>query len=61
MRGASQLKYMAGGGVSSMYGSIDVTEGSGPLSYFYGAAPPVTLGFLSHRFKYKRFLWLEMS
>ncbi|CNH45671.1 prolidase [Yersinia enterocolitica] len=28
MRGASQLKYMAGGGVSSMYGSIDVTEGS---------------------------------
>ncbi|CRX85956.1 amidohydrolase family protein [Yersinia enterocolitica] len=28
MRGASQLKYMAGGGVSSMYDSIDVTEGS---------------------------------
>ncbi|MCB5309804.1 metal-dependent hydrolase family protein [Yersinia massiliensis] len=30
MRGASQLKYMAGGGVSSMYDSIDVTEGSVP-------------------------------
>lgn len=28
MRGASQLKYMAGGGVVSMYDSIDVTEGS---------------------------------
>lgn len=30
MRGASQLKYMAGGGVASMYDSIDVTEGSIP-------------------------------
>ncbi|MBB1200622.1 amidohydrolase family protein [Enterobacteriaceae bacterium 89] len=28
MRGASQLKYMAGGGVASMYDSISVTEGS---------------------------------
>ena len=28
MRGASQVKYMAGGGVSSMYDGIDVTEGS---------------------------------
>ncbi|CND30614.1 prolidase [Yersinia frederiksenii] len=30
MRGASQLKYMAGGGVASMYDSISVTEGSVP-------------------------------
>ena len=30
MRGASQLKYMAGGGVASMYDSISVTEGSIP-------------------------------
>lgn len=28
MRGASQIKYMAGGGVASMYDGIDVTEGS---------------------------------
>lgn len=28
MRGASQLKYMAGGGVASMYDSVSVTEGS---------------------------------
>ncbi|WP_300000349.1 amidohydrolase family protein [uncultured Cedecea sp.] len=28
MRGASQIKYMAGGGVSSLYDGIDVTEGS---------------------------------
>lgn len=30
MRGASQIKYMAGGGVASMYDGIDVTEGSVP-------------------------------
>ncbi len=30
MRGASQLKYMAGGGVASFYDAIDVTEGSVP-------------------------------
>ncbi|MFC0225563.1 metal-dependent hydrolase family protein [Serratia aquatilis] len=30
MRGASQLKYMAGGGVASMYDALDVTEGSVP-------------------------------
>ena len=28
MRGASQIKYMAGGGVASLYDGIDVTEGS---------------------------------
>lgn len=28
MKGASQIKYMAGGGVASMYDGIDVTEGS---------------------------------
>lgn len=28
MRGASQIKYMAGGGVASMYDGLDVTEGS---------------------------------
>lgn len=28
MRGASQIKFMAGGGVASMYDGIDVTEGS---------------------------------
>ncbi|WJV54828.1 amidohydrolase family protein [Prodigiosinella aquatilis] len=28
MRGASQVKFMAGGGVASMYDGIDVTEGS---------------------------------
>lgn len=28
MRGASQVKYMAGGGVASLYDGIDVTEGS---------------------------------
>ncbi|EKN5028587.1 imidazolonepropionase [Yersinia enterocolitica] len=33
---------MAGGGVGSMYGSIDVTEGSvAPLAYFYGATYPL--------------------
>lgn len=30
MRGASQVKFMAGGGVASMYDGIDVTEGSVP-------------------------------
>lgn len=30
MRGASQIKFMAGGGVSSMYDGLDVTEGSIP-------------------------------
>ena len=30
MRGASQVKYMAGGGVASMYDGLDVTEGSVP-------------------------------
>lgn len=30
MRGASQVKFMAGGGVSSLYDGIDVTEGSVP-------------------------------
>lgn len=28
MRGASQIKYMAGGGVASLYDGLDVTEGS---------------------------------
>lgn len=30
MRGASQVKFMAGGGVASLYDGIDVTEGSVP-------------------------------
>lgn len=30
MRGASQIKFMAGGGVASLYDGIDVTEGSVP-------------------------------